>query len=94
MALARVVTFDGVGAERLAQVKAQLEEEGAPEGFPPAELVMLHDASAGQALVLVFVDNDDDYRRADEILGAMAGPDTPGRRTSVTRYDVVARAKN
>ena len=39
----------------------------------------------------VFFDSEDDYRRGDEILDAMPAGDTPGRRASVTKYDVAVR---
>jgi hypothetical protein len=34
---------------------------------------------------------DDDYRRGDEILSAMDAGETPGERTSITKYDVAVR---
>jgi hypothetical protein len=52
---------------------------------------VLHDPEAEKALVVLFFDSDDDYRRGDEALSAMPAEDTPGRRTSVTRYDVAVR---
>jgi hypothetical protein len=39
----------------------------------------------------VFFDNEDDYHRGDEVLSAMPADETPGRRTSVTKYDVAVR---
>ena len=43
------------------------------------------------ALVILFFDTDDDYRRGDEALNAMPAGDTPGKRASVTKYDVAFR---
>jgi hypothetical protein len=91
MAVARVVTFEGVGKERMAEMEREMRDGDPPEGFPPAELVVLHDADAEKALVVIFFENDDDYRRGDEILSAMPADETPGRRTSVSRYDVAMR---
>ena len=91
MALARVVTFDGVSSERMDEMKRQMQEGGPPEGLPPSELVVLHDPGAEQSLVIMFFETEDDYRRGDEILDAMPAGDTPGQRTSVKRYDVAAR---
>jgi hypothetical protein len=91
MALARVVTFEGVDSERMAELERQMREGEAPADFPATELLVLHDAEAEQALVVVFFANEDDYRRGDEVLNAMPAGDTPGRRTSVTRYDVALR---
>jgi hypothetical protein len=94
MALARVVTFDGVSKERMDQMRSEIESGEAPEGFPKSELVVLHDPETEKALVTVFVDSEDDYRRADEILSAMPASDTPGQRTSVSKYDVALRMSN
>ena len=91
MALARVVTFDGVDAQRMAQMQSEMESGDQPDDVRATEIVVLHDAEAEQALVILFFDNEDDYRRGDEALNAMPAGDTPGRRASVTRYDVAAR---
>jgi hypothetical protein len=91
MALARAVTFDGVGKDRIDQIKREMSEGEQPEGIPATEVVVLHDPEAERALVIVFFETEDDYRRGDETLNAMPAGDTPGRRTSVTRYDVAVR---
>jgi hypothetical protein len=91
MALARVVEFEGVTRERLDEQNAQMEGSGPPEGFPPAEFVMLHDAAGEKSLVIFFLETESDYEQADAILNAMPAGDTPGRRTGVTKYDVVFR---
>jgi len=95
MAVARVVFFDGVSKQRMEEMQRQIDEGGGPpEGFPPAEFVALHDPAAERSLTVFFFENDDDYNTADEILNAMPAGDTPGARTSVTRYDVVFRMKS
>jgi hypothetical protein len=66
-------------------------ERPAPEGLNAKELLVLHDADAEKSLVLLFFDNEEDYRQGDEILSGMNPDDTPGTRTSVTRYDVAMR---
>jgi len=91
VALARVVTFEGVDKDRMAQMKQEIEGGSPPEGFPPAEIVVLHDAGADKSLAVIFFENEDDYKRGDEILDAMPAGDTPGRRTSVAKYDVAVR---
>ena len=91
MALARVVTFDGVGKERMEEMKREMDQGEKPEGLPATELIVLHDADAGKAVAIVFFDNEDDYRQGDETLNAMPAGDTPGQRSSVTKYDVVTR---
>jgi hypothetical protein len=93
MALARVVTFDGVSKERMDQMGREMQEGQPPEGFPPAEMVVLHDPDGEKSLVVIIFDNEDDYRKGDEILNAMPAGDTPGQRTSVSKYDVAVRMK-
>jgi hypothetical protein len=93
MAYARVVSFEGVSKDRMEEMQQELDQGEPPEGFPPAEVVALHDADAERSLVIFFFETEDDYRRADEILNAMPTGDTPGRRTSVARYDVAMRMK-
>jgi hypothetical protein len=94
MAFARVVTFDGVSKDRMAELGREMESGQPPEGFPPAEIIALHDADAEKSLVVIVFDNEDDYRKGDEILSAMPAGDTPGQRTSVSKYDVAVRMKN
>jgi hypothetical protein len=62
-----------------------------PEGLPAKEIFVLHDADAEKSVVIVFFDNDDDYKRGDEALNAMPAGDTPGTRSSVTKYQVAFR---
>lgn len=89
MAVARVVTFEGVTKDRMAEMRAQMGER--PEGLPATEVVVLHDAEAEKALVVLFFETEDDYRQGDEVLSAMPADETPGRRASVTKYDVAVR---
>jgi hypothetical protein len=91
MALARVVSFEDVGSDRVEQLKRELSEGGQPEDVPATEIVMLHDPDTEKSVVILFFENDDDYRRADQALDAMAPSDTPGRRTSVAKYEVAIR---
>jgi hypothetical protein len=91
MALARVVTFEGVSKDRMDEMDREMREGEQPEGLEATEVVVLHDAEAEKSLVILFFETEDDYRRGDEVLNAMPAGDTPGRRTSVTKYDVAAR---
>jgi hypothetical protein len=91
MALARVVAFDGVSKARVEELGREMREGGRPDDIPASEIVFLHDGEAEKSLVILFFDSEDDYRRGDEVLSAMPADDTPGTRTSVTRYDVAAR---
>jgi hypothetical protein len=91
MALARVVSFEGVDKDRMDQLDREMQEGGPPEGLSPTEVVVLHDPEAAKALVIVFFETEDDYRRGDEVLSAMPADETPGRRTSVAKYEVAVR---
>ena len=91
MALARVVTFEGVSKQRMDEMDREMQDGQPPEDFPAAEMVALHDPEAEQSLVILFFETEDDYRRGDETLNAMPAGDTPGQRASVKRYDVPIR---
>jgi hypothetical protein len=91
MAFARVVAFDGVSKERMEQMKGEMSEGDRPEDIPATEVIVLHEPDAERSLVLLFFENEDDYRRGDEALNAMPAGDTPGQRTSVTKYEVAVR---
>jgi hypothetical protein len=91
MQLARVVSFDGVSSDRMAEMQREMQDSGRPEEVPAKEIVVLHDPEGEKSLVILFFDTDDDYRRGDEALNAMPAADTPGRRASVTRYEVAFR---
>jgi hypothetical protein len=94
MAIARVVTFEGVSKDRMAEMDREMQEGQPPEGFPASELVVLNDPDAEKSVVIIFFETEDDYQRGDEILNAMPAGDTPGKRTSVTKYDVGTRMKS
>jgi len=91
MALARVVTFEGVNSERMAEMAANIEGNEKPEGLPASEMLILHDPEADKALAIVFFDNEDDYAKGDAVLNAMPSDGTPGMRTSVTKHHVAVR---
>ena len=91
MALARVVAFNGVTRERIDQLKSEIESGERPNEVPATEILLLHDATADESLAVVFFENEEDYATGDAALDAMPRDDTPGTRTSVKKYDVVAR---
>ena len=91
MALARVVSFDGVSTDRIREMEREMRDSEPPEGLPAKEIIVLHDPDAEKSVVIVFFDNEDDYRRGDEALNAMPAGDTPGQRTSVAKYEVAMR---
>jgi hypothetical protein len=92
MALARVVTFEGVSSARIAEMRREMEEEEQPEGLNATEILVLHDPDAEKSLVVVFFENEDDYQKGDAVLNAMPAGDTPGRRADVAKYQVAHRA--
>ena len=91
MPIARVVSFEGVSAERMDALRREISEGERPEGLDATEFIVLHDAEGEKSLAILFFDDEDAYRRGDAILGAMPADETPGRRTSVARYDVALR---
>ena len=91
MAYARAVTFEGVDKNRMDELTKEIREGEPPEGLPASEIVVLHDPDGQNSLVIVFFETEDDYRQGDETLNAMPAGETPGRRTSVTKYEVAAR---
>lgn len=91
MALARVVTFEGVDSNQIERLKEEVGSGEQPEGLNATEMIVLHDADAQTSVAIVFFDSDEDYAQGDAVLNAMPAPDTPGRRTSVSKYDVAIR---
>jgi hypothetical protein len=91
VAYARAVTFEGVDKDRMDELAKEIREGEPPEGLPASEIVVLHDAEGRKSLVVVFFETEDDYRKGNEVLNAMSAGDTPGERTSVTKYEVAAR---
>ena len=91
MTLARVVTFDGVDQDRIAEMKREMEGSERPEGVPASEMMVLHDPEASKAVAILFFENEDDYRTADRTLNAMSPEETPGTRASVGKYQVAVR---
>ena len=91
MPFARVVSFDGVSAERIAEMQGEMENSDQPDDVPAKELIVLHDPEAEKSVVILFFETEDDYPRGDAALSAMPASDTPGQRTSVGKYDVAFR---
>jgi hypothetical protein len=91
MALARVVAFEGVSGERIEALRGEIESGERPEGLDATEMLVLHNDGEGKTLTIIFFDSEEDYARGDAILDAMPRGDTPGQRTSVSKYDVAIR---
>jgi len=91
MALARAVTFEGVTQQRIDELQDEIENQERPEGLNPTEIVVLHDADASEALVVLFFDSEDEYTSGDAVLDAMPAGETPGQRSSIRKYNVALR---
>ena len=52
---------------------------------------MLHDPEGEKSLVILFFDSEDDYQQGDAAPNAMPAGETPGQRSSVTKYQVAFR---
>ena len=59
MAFARVVTFEGVGKDRIEEMRNEMDGDP-PEGLPAKEIIVLHDPDAEKSVVIVFFDTEDD----------------------------------
>jgi hypothetical protein len=90
MALARVVSFQGVSEERIADLRREIEAGEQPEGLNATEMLLLHDPDQQSSLAILFFDNEDDYQKGHAVLDALPTGDTPGSRTSVQKYTVAA----
>ena len=91
MPIARVVSFDGVSSDRMAEMQREIQGSERPDDVPAKEIIVLHDPDAEKSLVIVLFETEDDYKRGDEALNAMPAGDTPGKRTSVAKYQVAFR---
>ena len=91
MAIARVVTFEDVDSNRMAEIEQEMQSGQPPEGLETQEIIVLHDPDASSSTVILFFEDEDAYRRGDEALNAMPAGDTPGRRTSVSKHNVAFR---
>jgi hypothetical protein len=92
MALARVVSFDGVTASHMEDLKQRMgDESNRPDDIPANEVIVLHDPEGERSIAIVLFDSEEDYQRGDAALNAMPAGDTPGNRTSVGKYQVAIR---
>ena len=91
MPFARVVSFEDVDAGHMAQMQSEMAGGGPPDDVPAKEIVVLHDAEGKKSVVILFFENEEDYRRGDAALNAMPADETPGRRTSAEKYEVAFR---
>ena len=55
MALARVVSFEGVGKEQIVEMQRQMSEEDQPADIPATEVIVLHDGDSEKSLAILFL---------------------------------------
>ena len=70
MAIARVVTFEGVSTQRIEELKREIEEGDRPGEVPAKEILILHDAESEKSIAILLFESEDDYSRGDEVLNA------------------------
>ena len=90
---ARVATFqsDPADIDRAIEMVRTEVAGDTPAGLEGARMLMLVNRETGKGLGVTLFESEEAMRRGDEALNAMAASDTPGRRTSVTKYDVAVR---
>ena len=60
--------------------------------MPAKEFLLLQDTANGKSVAIVTFENEDDYRKGDEILSSMDPPgDGMGKRVSVEKFEIAAR---
>ena len=72
-------------------MQSEMQGSERPENVPAKEIIVLHDPESDKSVVILFFETEDDYQRGDAALNAMPASDTPGKRASVTKYDVAFR---
>ena len=89
MPLARVVIFDDVNSDRMAEMRREMEGSEQPDDVPAEEIVVLHDPDGERSLVILFFATEDDYKRGDEALNAMPAADKIGRAYTLSLHDAL-----
>ena len=85
----RVVRFTDVSSDRIAELKARIEEsDGPPPGVNTTGLQVLLDQSAGTAVVLQHFATAEDMEAGARVFEAMDATDTPGTRASIDMCEV------
>ena len=86
---ARVVRFTDVSSDRIAELKARIEEsDGPPPGVNATGLQVLLDQSAGTAVVLQHFATAEDMEAGARVFEAMDASETPGTRASIDMCEV------
>src|SRR6266576_1600685 len=63
MPRARVVSFDGVSRDPMAEMQREMQDGERPEDVPAKEIIVLHDPEAEKSLVIIFFDCSRDRLR-------------------------------
>ncbi|MFN8150059.1 MAG: hypothetical protein U0R24_02880 [Solirubrobacterales bacterium] len=89
---ARVVRFNDVDPERVAEVVARIEEsDGPPPGVDAESIEMLYDESQRTAVVVVRFEDVERMEAGNEVLSSMDAGETPGSRASVDLCEIRVR---
>jgi hypothetical protein len=85
----RVVRFTDVSSDKIAALKARIEEsDGPPPGVNTTGLQVLLDQSAGTAVVLQHFTTAEDMEAGARVFEAMDAGETPGTRASIDMCEV------
>jgi len=85
----RVVRFTDVTPDRIAALKARIDESaGPPPGVSTTGLKVLFDQSSGTAVVLQHFATAEDMETAARVFEAMDAAETPGTRASIDMCEV------
>ena len=85
----RVVRFTDVKPDKIAQLKARIDEsDGPPPGVNATGLQVLLDQNAGTAVVLQHFPTAEDMEAGARVFEAMDASDTPGTRASIDMCEI------
>ena len=73
MALARVVSFEGVDKDRIKELDSEIREGDPPEGMNPTEIIVLHDAGFSDAEAMTWMLEETDLLGTAPIDALRAG---------------------
>ena len=85
----RVVRFTDVKPDKIAELKARIDEsDGPPPGVNTTGLQVLLDQGAGTAVVLQHFATAEDMESGARVFEAMDASDTPGTRASIDMCEI------
>jgi hypothetical protein len=90
----RVVRFTEVDPERVQELVSRMDESsGPPEGIKATGLQMVIDPDQRTAVVVQLFDSESDMHDSEAAFDGMDPSDTPGKRASVDRGEVMMDLK-